>query len=369
MNTKRFLTYLLVVIFILIMLPSSVGYTQIGQLQEDSTDGVNEANAQITPVMGYQGRLAEGGVPVTGNRSMKFALYTAAPSGGTKVWEEGPKVIAVSNGLFYTALGETVAFDTTIMNNMDQNLWLEVTVEGTLLPRQRLTGSPYAFSLAPGADIEGNMASGQSVLKAQNTGDGWGFLGQAVNGYGVYGTSTNSHGVYGKGSGTGLDGSGVLAETTNTSGIAMWALSNSTDTTLVSSNNGTGPLYKGFGSNGGEHEFIVLNDGTVQQARTASGLAKAAVKAICSNSSPGIDFSFNNVGGTITIAAGGDVGRCQIDFGFQVDDRYIVAMGGGYTTARGATCLPVSGSPNKIECLRYDAGGVGVAGVIYVVIY
>jgi hypothetical protein len=211
------------------------------------------------------------------------------------------------------------------------------------------------------------MAAGQSVLKAQNLGDGYGFLGQASNGYGVYGISNSSHGVYGKGSGVGLDDSGVLAEATNASGVALWAHSKSTDTTLVSSNDGSGPLFKGFGGDSGEHEFIILNDGTVQQTRTASGLAKAGARVMCSNSTSAVEFSFNNVAGTITITNGASAGRCQIDFGFQIDDRFILTAAGGYSAPRGASRYPVSST--KIECFRWDDSGAGVGGAIYIVIF
>lgn len=369
MNNKFSLFCLGIALLVLFMLPYQTGLTQAEQPIDVSTEQSNEVAAVITPVMGYQGRLVEGGVPVTGNRSMTFSLYTAAPTGGSKVWGEGPEVITVNNGLFYTVLGDTIPFDTATINSMDQNLWLEVQVDSSTLPRQPLLGSPYAFSLAAGADIEGSLGTGQSVLNATNIGGGLGLLGQATSGYGVFGRSDGSHGVYAESGGAGLVGSALMAQSFNSGGIALWALSTSTDTTLVSSNNGAGPLFKGFGGNGGEHEFIILNDGTVQQDRAASGLAKAGVKVNCSNAGSYIIIAFNNVGGTISIANGATQGTCEIDFGFEVDDRIIMAMGTGASSALGVTCLPVAGSPNDIKCMRWGADGLGLNGQIYVTIY
>ena len=365
MKAKRYWFVVILALAALILLPAQIGRSQT-DVVAPAPEAANEAAALITPVMSYQGRLVEFGAPVTGARAMIFKLYTAAPTGGTLVWQEGPKTISVTNGLFYTTLGDATPFDTTVMNSMDQNLWLEVTVEGVPLPRVRLMGSPYAFSLAPGADVEGAMAAGQSVLKAQNTGAGWGFLGQSASSYGVYGNSDTGHGVYASSSGVGLDGSALLAQAETEDGIAAWALSKSNDTTLVASNDGAGPLFKGFGGDGGEHEIVILNDGTVQQDRSASGLVKAGVYASCSNSGSTVKRSFNNVGGTITIANGASVGTCTIDFGFQVDDLFFSSQSWG-AGARFVTCYP--SAPTSLNCYRFDADGSGISGDIMVIIY
>lgn len=364
MKTNRYFKIGLPLILALVILPAWYGLAQAQKPGPASPETANAVTAAITPVMGYQGRLAESGAPVNGSRSMTFRLYTAS-SGGTLIWAEGPKTITVTNGLFYTALGEVTPFDTSVMNNMDQNLWLEVIVGSTTLPRQRLMGAPYAFSLAPGADIEGNMAAGQSVLKALNTGAGYGILGESIDGYGIYALSNTGHGMYARSGGSGLAGAGLLAEATGTNGVAAWALSNSTDTTLVASNDGSGPLFKGFGGNGGEHEFIILNDGTVEQDRAANGLVKAAVTATC-GTSVGITRSFTSLGGTITISPGGSAGSCTVNFGATIDDRYWIAS--APTNAdRLATCTATSGT--SLNCFRFNAAGEGVSGTIMILVY
>jgi hypothetical protein len=69
--------------------------------------------------------------------------------------------------------------------------------------------------------------------------------------------------------GRGLAGSALFAEAANATGIAVYAINSSqgsTDATAVFSNSGQGMIVKGFGGNGGSHEFAVHNDGTVWTA-------------------------------------------------------------------------------------------------------
>ena len=157
----------------------------------------------------------------------------------------------------------------------------------------------------------------------------------------------------------------LQAQAETEAGIAAWALSKSNDTTLVASNDGAGPLFKGFGGDGGEHEIVILNDGTVQQDRSASGLVKAGVYASCHTSGSTVKRSFNNVGGTITIANGATEG-CTIDFGFQVDDLLFSATSWG-NGPRFVTCIPAS--PTALSCYRWDPDGNCIGGDIMVIIY
>jgi hypothetical protein len=103
----------------------------------------------------YQGRLNSGGNnPANGNYDLRFAIWNAesGPSqvGGTV----GTNALAVSNGLFTV----TLDFGAGIFTGADR--WLEITVRTngggsftTLIPRQKLTATPYAVTA-------GNVASG-----------------------------------------------------------------------------------------------------------------------------------------------------------------------------------------------------------------
>jgi hypothetical protein len=84
---------------------------------------------------------------------------------------------------------------------------------------------------------------------------------------------------------------------------------------------------------------------------------------------PAILRSFNNVNATaIAVTAGSSAGRCTIDFGFDVSDRYIVATAYGTAIARFVTFAP--GADNeKWNFYRYDENGTGQTGNIMVLIY
>lgn len=243
---------------------------------------------------------------------------------------------------------------------MSQNLWLEINVAGNILPRQQLMGSPYAFSLAPGATVTGSTPQ---ILNVGNT----------SSGTGIWSHSQSEHGVIASSFGSGLNGSALLANAYGDSGIAAWILANGTDASLVVSNNGTGPLVKGFGNDSGEHEFAILNDGTFQQELEASGLVKAAVFALCADGGSGIIRSFNNVGGAMSIEYGG-TGTCLIDFGFPIVDRYftVTAPATMYfpaiTFAVCAIDTPTYGD-TAVGCLRQNHAGTNYDGYIMIVVY
>lgn len=92
----------IVVLVSLIFAAGSEGAIQAQGEVPNSPQGA-EIQADITPLIGYQGRLSINGTPAQGPITMTFKLFTTS-SGGTAEWEE-TKVVTVSNGLFQTALG------------------------------------------------------------------------------------------------------------------------------------------------------------------------------------------------------------------------------------------------------------------------
>ena len=117
--------------------------------------------AALTPQVSYQGRLTDdAGHPLNGTYQLNFALYHQS-SGGTTIYSETDSV-AVADGLFDTVIGPGTAVAGLMPEDLAKPLWLEVTVSDgtiteTLTPRQRLYGSPYAFTLMPGAVISSTM--------------------------------------------------------------------------------------------------------------------------------------------------------------------------------------------------------------------
>ena len=172
------------------------------------------------------------------------------------------------------------------------------------------------------------------------------------------------------GNGSGLSGSGLLAQSYSSGGIAAWALADSTDSSLVVSNDGTGPLLKGFGGDAGEHEFVITNDGTFYQELEASGLVKAGVYAYCAQAGSYIERSFNNVGGTISISDMA-AGVCEIHFDFPLTDRYFMAtavMVPDYDYPCFVTCFYANWDSGSLVCAR-NADGTTGNGYIMLLIY
>jgi hypothetical protein len=125
----------------------------------------------LSSSFGYQGVLTDSGgnpVPDSGYE-VAFRLYGTA-SGGDSVYAV-TKTVTTTNGIFSTVLSPPV-------EEMDNPLYLDLTVEGEQLPeRQRLLGAPYALSLVGGATVDGLINQGSAVsatLNVANYGTGAG---------------------------------------------------------------------------------------------------------------------------------------------------------------------------------------------------
>lgn len=124
--------------------------------------------AEVPTGITIQGRLTDAaGVPLpAGNKNFTFKLFDAA-AGGTEVWPGGAgedQVIASdADGLWSATLG--AVFPVTGEAFQDSARWLQITVEGTTLPRVRLQSTPYAIRLesidrAYGGTIQSPVAIG-----------------------------------------------------------------------------------------------------------------------------------------------------------------------------------------------------------------
>jgi hypothetical protein len=155
----------------------------------DEGDAAPEADlvlAQPPYTMNYQGYLTNAaGAPFHGTVNMVAALWDAS-SGGTREW--GPEThtgVVVNNGLFQLVLGSTVTLEP---NDFDEALYLELTVGATVMPRQPLRASAYAFGLVPGAEVQGVPAASDYALSVDNTSD-------AADGRGLY-AAGSQYGLY-----------------------------------------------------------------------------------------------------------------------------------------------------------------------------
>lgn len=124
--------------------------------------------AKLTPNLSHQGQLlnASGNPVADGNYEIVYNIFQAS-SGGSAVYTE-TDTVAVENGLFTNTLGLNTTIDPTIFA---QPTWLELTVNGeTLTPRQRLQGSPFAFSLVSGAVVQGAQTITRTFAGQEDTG-------------------------------------------------------------------------------------------------------------------------------------------------------------------------------------------------------
>ncbi len=107
------------------------------------------SEAQIPRTLSYQGVLSDslGSPKPDGAYSFTFQLYQTS-TGGNDIWSE-QKTLTVKHGLFSTALGDQVPFDTVAF---DKPYWLGVTVgtDQELSPRISLTSVAYSLGQNPG---------------------------------------------------------------------------------------------------------------------------------------------------------------------------------------------------------------------------
>ena len=122
-----------------------------------------------------QGRLTDpSGNPITVATAVVFNLYSVA-SGGTAELTQSATVTPDSNGLFtYVFVVDTTSnFNNVALFSSKQYLGITVGGDAEMTPRFELTASPYAMSLAPGAQISGNFDDGTNnnhgLLNLYNT--------------------------------------------------------------------------------------------------------------------------------------------------------------------------------------------------------
>ena len=237
------------------------------QLEEEIS-----AAAKVGSLISYQGRLTEGGSPVSGLRNMAFRLYSNS-SCSSQVWDVVRNDVLVEDGLFSVKLYVNQA------HFNGQGLWLGVDVgnAGTNIVCEEIVPAPYALSLRPGAEIadtntevEFNLYTYTYIppipleskygIRSQVTGGSYNY------GYGVYGYSAagnlGSYGVYGRSDST--SGQGVRGYASATSGTT-YGVSGRSDSA-------SGAGVYGFSSSGtGVH--AISDSDTAVWAETSGGFA------------------------------------------------------------------------------------------------
>jgi len=222
-------------ILVMLLLVLVVGFAWAQEPQPSGEGGLQpqgnvSVQATVDAVIPIQGRLTDAsGNPVRdGIYNITASIYG---SGGTLLCSDTDNNVEVSNGLFNMDIDSCTSAN---LNGQQLYLGIQVDSDAEMTPRKAIYPVPYAWSLRPGAIISNTAASGHGL-------EVW------------------------SAAGGGKTGTAMWVENTNTAnGIALWATTHGTDATLIASNNNTSPLIKGFGGDGGEDEFRLNNDGSIE---------------------------------------------------------------------------------------------------------
>jgi len=290
--------------------------------------------------LGYQAVLTgPGGIPVANGNytvNVKFWDSLTATAPADLIYQDD-QTVTVTNGIFNIAIPDQVT-EANLVDPADfaRPLWVELTINGEVLsPRQKLLGTPYALNLVGGAVV--GLAAGEEAPLVAGAPE-----------RGVL-TIVNQFAS---------DAAGSPGAT----GLVV-AILDKTDSDLIRACAGSTACQSA------NVVFRVRGNGDVSQNAAGNGLVKAAVSAYCNFGASLVSRSFNNVtGGAVTIANGASDGRCTLDFGFDISNRYWSATA-VVNTARFVACYPNAGSNNKLDCFRYNDAGAGVGGDIMVTLY
>ncbi len=315
-----------------------------GNVQPHSPESVTAAVGDAIPI---QGRLTDAsGNPLNGNYNMTFNLYDVV-DGGTALCSYNNPAVVVTNGLFSVNM---TGCDNADINGAQLYLGVTVGTDAEMDPRQPIYAVPYARSLRPGARIGGSNA-GSGILSMLDANDVMMFQFHA-----------DVSSLY-------LGGSGEAAEiyVKNNAGDNVITLNGSSASLSLGTTGQAGSLTVRNAS--GSSTFGVDGSiGKVSQIISGTGLVKAGVYANCGTSIGITTRAFNNVNGLAIGVSGTASGRCTIDFGFNVFDRYFVATSVS-DAARFVSCYTVIGQPEELYCRNWDAAGVSQDGAIMLMVY
>jgi hypothetical protein len=108
-----------------------------------------------TGALTYSGRLEDAaGAPLTGSRNLQISFWDAKPAGtGTKLCETPSAPVSLEAGRFSITLPDKCA--SAVKDKSD--LWVEILVDGSALPRTKLGAVPYALEAARASSAGGAL--------------------------------------------------------------------------------------------------------------------------------------------------------------------------------------------------------------------
>ena len=97
-------------------------------------------------LVSYQGRLADGaGIPLSGNHSLTFNIYSLAV-GGAPLWTETQNPVVVDDGLFNVLLGSISPLNDALFSSANRFIGVQVNGGAELAPRRQIVTVAYAFT-------------------------------------------------------------------------------------------------------------------------------------------------------------------------------------------------------------------------------
>ena len=121
---------------------SSLDTTTILNAISDS----NDEQGQSPSLINFRGQLLDSnGQPVTSSVTIDLRVFPSE-SGGTQLYIENIGSVEVLNGLYAFQFGSNGSSDFTSVIRQNSETWVEITLNGDVLPRQRFVSVPYALS-------------------------------------------------------------------------------------------------------------------------------------------------------------------------------------------------------------------------------
>lgn len=128
------------------------------------------ASGAVPSLITVQGRLTDSSnnpLP-PGPKSFAFSIFNDSTL-GIQIWPPGlpevQSIVSGADGLWIGALGAVNPLTYFVFS--DSARWLEITVDGTTLPRTRLTTSSYAFRVATVDGASGGLINGTLVVSGK----------------------------------------------------------------------------------------------------------------------------------------------------------------------------------------------------------
>jgi hypothetical protein len=254
----------------------------------------------------YSGRLSnDAGQPVAnGMYAFSFTLYDAA-NGGNLLWSETQSGVAMKEGAFTVQLGSVTPLPKEALISKG---WLAVSVRGP--------GETGFTALAPRQLIDAAVASAPSSPAASaacahtHFGESW--IGTSTGlwsaGLFVQNNKSNGRGIEGN---SNTDGIGVYGSSQY--GVGVGAYTNSSNAAALDATNYTG--------------FAMFADGNVGQTRSNGGWVKAMARVSGTTITRCYNSQVSDPSTATTVPCGfsssGSSGTYTVDFGFQVNDRFV----------------------------------------------